>query len=231
MPVDVEYSNGAPVMEAEIGGQKPNLPLTSRRGPYFLVAHQGQWTLNFDEDGVPHWLPNLSAKQWRAGVQGATAGNPLPFLTYLLSQGYVDLTKNHDMQAVCGGTTMRVHEMQDGGKHYAPPWELIGVRAGRTRKDEAEELHWKARLKAAELLGGMNEETLEDIQRPKVARLANLRIDRSGGVNIQAMVKALEEEIDAGRQAWERQFGKSKAKKTRKKSTASAASNPEVDNV
>lgn len=210
MPVEIDYSRGRQVGPDAAIGHLPQVDPNARRSMFYLVTHPGTWFLVDvpQEDGstVKTWLPHVSCKTPKVGIHGATDGNPLPYLSYLQSKGYVDLTRHPDVLALTDGGAVDIHEMADGGKHWAPAYELIGVRGGRTRKTTDLELLTDIRKVAAKALGGMPEETLEDLQKPKIARLASYKLDRSGGVNIANMIEKLEKEIADGRAAWERDY-------------------------
>ncbi len=209
MPVDIDYSRGRQVGPDAAVGHLPQVDPNARRSMFYLVAHPGTWFLTEtgpDDARVKTWLPHVSCKSPKAGLHGAVDGNPLPFLSYLQSKGYVDITRHPDVLSLTDGGAVDVHDMADGGRHWAPAFELIGVRGGKTRKTVDTELLEDIQRAAAKILGGMPEETLEDIQRPKIARLASYRLDRSGGVNIANMIAKLEQEIADGRAAWERDY-------------------------
>lgn len=221
MAVNVAYSKGKPVTAAETPRTMPQLN-QKRRSPRFLVvANPASWEFaREDAEEGGEWVPVVKCLPVRAGVGGATSNGErvidAGFRTALANDGWVDLT--HDPRLVNKyGSLIHRHEQQDGGNHYAPPWQELGVVGGKARKRYDMPLFRDVQRSVIGIIGPMAAEVLEDTTARLRARLGQYRMDRTGGPNIVRLIERAEADLAAMEAAWERQFAeKPKTRKTTK---------------
>lgn len=221
MPLDTTYSRGVPVGPQEAAGVRPNLPNAERRGAFAVYAHPNKWAF---EDG--EWLPVITTQSAKAGLHGTISqGEHLDDTAARATaarNGYVDLTYHPTLLAKYGRLVNR-HAMQDGGAHYTPPWQGVGIVGNRTRIRTDEEMYRAFRRDVIDIIGPMSIEVFEDRTAILEGRISSMRLDRSGGANIMRRIDEATALLAAQKGAWEKQFGAPK-KATRK-------SEPEVADV
>lgn len=218
MPLDLDYTPGRPLSRGLATRQLPNLEQRRRRNVFRVVAHPESWEFRPEVGEGGAWLPTIKCLPLRPGVNGVTASNDGRLHTAawdagMAANGWIDVTFRDDLLDAHGvpdnhgdPTLVLEHDMSDGGKHYAPPWEWIGVRNGRTRKDvQADKMH-AFQEAVAKVLGGMPVEQYRDRDEAWEAHTQRLRQDRNGGTSIERMIAWRDERREAMRLAFERQY-------------------------
>lgn len=205
MALNVEYSRGTPVGPQAVRGVLPNVEPGKRRGKFVVLAHPNKWELVGEE-----WLPVIQCLAPKAGAGGTVSiGDRLDdtgFRASLARDSYVDLTFDQRLTSKFGHLVQR-HEMADGGAHYTPPWEMIGIAGGKTRDKTDEDLLHDFQRAVIEVLGPMPEEVLGDKIGVVELRLNALRLDRNGGPNVVRRIEAGDAQIAKWRACWSKQFG------------------------
>lgn len=215
MSLDVNYTRGRPLPRAEAIQQLPKLAANRRRNVFRIVAHPEAWEYLDDVEGDGVWLPTVKCLPLRPGVNGVDAHPDGRLKTAswdsgMQANGWVNLTFHPDLCAKHGedGQLVFEHPQSDGGKHFGPPWELIGVVNGRTKKRCDEDAFRAFREDVSGILGGMPVEQLEERLEQHDARTNQMRQDRSGGPQLMENIKSRDAKADRMRAAWMRQFGK-----------------------
>jgi hypothetical protein len=204
LALDTTYSRGTPIGPMAAMGLLPDLKQSERVGAFGVYAHPSMWSFEGGE-----WLPIIKVIAAKAGVHGAVSnGDRLDDTAFRATQakfGYIDVTYHPGLTAKYGHLVNR-HPMNDGGAHYTPPWQGVAIVAGKTRLRTDDAMYLEFRRDVVEAIGPMAVEVLEDRMAVLDARVASLRLDRSGGANVLRRIDDGAATLAAMRAAWSKQF-------------------------
>ena len=221
MPLDVGYSKGRPLPRAQATQQLPKLEARRRRNVFRILAHPKKWCFDADAaDGLGAWFPQVDCIPLRPGVNGVTARedgtlSTASFDAGMRELGFVDLTFHDVLSERHGedGQLVFEHPQANGGKHYGPPWEELGVVYGQTKKRVNQKAFDAFKADAAEVLGGMVPEEFAARMEMWEARTGTYRIDRRGGAGNERIIAWRDERAAQMRAAYERQYPKPEPEK------------------
>lgn len=220
MPVQTGYSTGTPVAARQSFGTRPALPNEKRKEAFQIFAHPGQWM----HEAGKGWFPLVKCVEARPGVNGATVGrdgnsiDAAGMTAGMVRTGWVQIVagdrrlgQEFATPEQGGMGLMNKHDLRDGGSTFLPPWEALGVVAGKTRRAVDHDMYDRLRRAIGEnVLGGMPREVLDDRLNILEGRITNLRGDRTGGPNIMKLLEKAEAQKAAWIKDWEDQFGEKK---------------------